>query len=366
MPASAEIDRSTRFAFYPTNEEIHIATATRDIAPVRGATSDYADLKRLIAEAGLRAAQPRFYIFMALFNTVAVAGIVALAIWSPHPAILVLSAVLFGFTLTQWGMLGHDVAHRQVFRKGRAVAFAGWTLGNILMGNSYSWWTRKHNIHHANPNHISNDPDADYPMLAMFPEQKARRRGWTMPIIAIQAYLYPFLVMFIFITMRSASIATLFGPDIPMRIRQGIGMALHWTLIGLLLTQLGGWAEALIFLAVSQVAFSLYMGSVFAPNHKGMKMMDDDEELDFVRTQVLTARNVKGNWFIDYWYGGLNYQIEHHLFPTMPRNRLPESKLIIEKFCAERGISYHQTSIGGSYKEIFQHLKRSSAGESAE
>jgi fatty acid desaturase len=95
-------------------------------------------------------------------------------------------------------------------------------------------------------------------------------------------------------------------------------------------------------------------------------MMDDDEELDFLRTQVLTARNVRGNWFLDYWYGGLNYQIEHHLFPTMPRNRLRYAKPLVERFCAERGIAYHETSIGGSYKEIFQHLRRSSAGETAE
>ena len=268
--------------------------------------------------------------------------------------------------ITQNGMLGHDVAHRQVFRKGKSVSVAGWILGNVLMGNSYSWWTRKHNIHHANPNHITEDPDASYPMLAIFPEQKASRSWYVMPVIAIQAYIYPVLVMFIFITMRSASIAVLFAKDTPSRIRQALGMALHWTLFALLLTQLGGWPEALIFLAISQLAFSLYMGSVFAPNHKGMKMMDEDEELDFIRTQVLTARNVRGNWFIDYWYGGLNYQIEHHLFPTMPRNRLGDAKPLVEKFCAERGISYHETSIGGSYKEIFQHLRRSSVGETAE
>lgn len=317
----------------------------------------------MIAEAGLRATQPRFYIFMAVFNTVAVAGIVALAIWSPHPSVLILSAVLFGFMLTQHGMLGHDVAHRQVFRKGRSVTFSGWLLGNVLMGNSYSWWTRKHNIHHANPNHISEDPDASYPMLAIFGEQKAQKSWYVMPIIAVQAYIYPLLVMFIFITMRSASISTLFAQGTPMRIRQGLGMIAHWTLIALLLTQLGGWPEALAFFIVSQLAFSLYMGSVFAPNHKGMKMMAEDEELDFIRTQVLTARNVRGNWFVDYWYGGLNYQIEHHLFPTMPRNRLKDAKPIVEKFCVDHGISYHETSVGGSYKEIFQHLRRASAGE---
>lgn len=38
----------------------------------------------------------------------------------------------------------------------------------------------------------------------------------------------------------------------------------------------------------------------------------------FLREQVLTSRNVNANWFIDLMYGGLNYQIEHHLFPSRP------------------------------------------------
>ncbi len=309
----------------------------------------------------MRAAQPWFYVSKAVFNAAALVGVVALALWSPHPAVLVTNALLFGFMLTQIGMLGHDVAHRQVFRRGPGVALAGWTLGNLGMGISYTWWTRKHNQHHANPNHITDDPDASYPMLAMFPEQVALKARWARPIIAIQAYLYPILGAFVFINMRVPSITLLFGRNVPRRIPQAIGLALHWMLFGLLLTQLGGWPQALTFFIVSQVAFSLYNVSVFAPNHKGMMMTSDDEPLDFLRTQVLTARNVRGSWLIDFWYGGLNYQVEHHLFPTMPRNQLRAAQPLVEQFCIDRGIAYHQTSLGRSYLEIFQHLRGASA-----
>lgn len=329
--------------------------------PQRATGSEYAELKRILTSAGLREAQPGFYLSKAAFNAVAFAGVVALALWSPHPAALVTSAVLFGFMLTQIGMLGHDVAHRQVFRRGRGVAIAGWTLGNLLMGISYTWWTRKHNVHHANPNHITADPDANYPMLAMFPEQAALRSRWLRPVIAIQAYLYPVLGMFVFINMRVPSLTLLFGRNVPRRVPQAIGLALHWTLFGLLLSQLGGWPEALTFFVVSQVSFSLYNVSVFAPNHKGMMMLSDDEPLDFLRTQVLTARNVRGSWFVDFWYGGLNYQVEHHLFPTMPRNQLRKAQPLVEQFCIDRGIAYYQTSLSRSYLEIFQHLRRASA-----
>ena len=311
--------------------------------------------------AGLRAPQPRFFIGKAIFNGLGLISVIALALWSPHPAILVASAVLFGFMLTQIGMLGHDIAHRQMWKRGRWIAISGWILGNLSMGISYSWWTRKHNAHHTNPNHITDDPDADYPIFALFPEQKASRPKWVRPIIAMQAYLYPIVGAFAFATLRSPSLELIVSGKMPNRIRQTIGLVLHWALFALLLTQLGGWPQALTFAIVSQVTFGWYNVSVFAPNHKGMAMMSDDEPLDFLRTQVLTARNVRGSHFVDFWYGGLNYQIEHHLFPTMPRNQLRQAQPIVEKFCAERGISYHETSLAGSYAEIFQSLRASAA-----
>jgi fatty acid desaturase len=324
-------------------------------------TTDYSDLKRILTEAGLRDAQPWFYIGKAIFNAVALAGVIALALWSPHPLVLVASAVLYGVMLTQIGLLGHDVAHRQVFRRGRWVTVSGWILGNFLMGISYTWWTRKHNQHHAKPNHLTEDPDVDYPMLAFFPEQVGMRKRWAMPIIKLQAYLLPFLALFAFVTLRTPSISLVFRGDMPRRIQQAIGLALYWSIFALFLTQLGGWPEAIAFFFISQMSFSLYNVSVFAPNHKGMMMLSDDEPLDFLREQVLTARNVQGSPFVDFWYGGLNYQIEHHLFPTMPRNQLRHAQPIVEQFCAERGIPYYQTSLTRSYAEIFQHLKRAGA-----
>ena len=61
------------------------------------------------------------------------------------------------------------------------------------------------------------------------------------------------------------------------------------------------------------------MGCSFAPNHKGMPVLSAGHTLDFLRKQVLTSRNIRGGWFVDILLGGLNYQIEHHLFPSMPR-----------------------------------------------
>jgi fatty acid desaturase len=81
----------------------------------------------------------------------------------------------------------------------------------------------------------------------------------------------------------------------------------------------------------------------------------------FLREQVLTARNIRGNPIVDLLYGGLNYQIEHHLFPTMPRCNLRKAQPIVEAFCRDLGIGYHSTGLFASYREILAHLHRESA-----
>src|SRR5205823_9914931 len=70
--------------------------------------------------------------------------------------------------------------------------------------------------------------------------------------------------------------------------------------------------KALVFAAIHQAAFGLYMRCSFAPNHKGMPLIAADEDVDYLRRQVLTSRNVRGGVLTDLLLGGLNYQIEHH------------------------------------------------------
>ena len=87
-----------------------------------------------------------------------------------------------------------------------------------------------------------------------------------------------------------------------------------------------------------------------------MLIVDENMKLDFLLQQILTARNVKSHPITDYWYGGLNYQIEHHLFPSMAENKLREAQKIVRQFCTEHRIPYYETSIARSYVEILQYL----------
>lgn len=76
---------------------------------------------------------------------------------------------------------------------------------------------------------------------------------------------------------------------------------------------------------------------------------------------MLPALCIKAHPFTDFWYGGLNYQIEHHLFPNMPRNKLKEAQPIVRAFCKEHAIAYAETSMLQSYREILRFLHQVSA-----
>jgi fatty acid desaturase len=98
------------------------------------------------------------------------------------------------------------------------------------------------------------------------------------------------------------------------------------------------------------------MGCSFAPNHKGMPVLSAEESSDFLRRQVLTSRNIRGGPVVDFVFGGLNYQIEHHLFPSMPRPNLRRAQAIVHDFCERHGVAYRQTGVVTSYAEALRHL----------
>ena len=123
----------------------------------------------------------------------------------------------------------------------------------------------------------------------------------------------------------------------------------------LLLSRMNIW-QAILFIIIQQMLFGLYVGSTFAPNHKGMPILDKESQVDFLHRQVLTSRNIKAGPFTDLWYGGLNYQIEHHLFPGMARNKLRQAQQIVKTFCQTHSIPYYECSALQSYRDIFYYL----------
>jgi fatty acid desaturase len=228
--------------------------------------------------------------------------------------------------------------------------------GDLLLGMSSGWWIDKHSRHHANPNHVDMDPDINTPAIAYSQVQALERRGVRRAIARHQAYLFFLLILLLAWSMHVAGVEFLLRQRSRRRWTEFGLLAGHVVLyVGLFVFLLGPWS-ALMVIVIYKCIGGAYLALVFAPNHKGMLQVDDSSDLDFLEKQVLTSRNVRSHPLTDVLYGALNYQIEHHLFTTMPRNRVREAHLIVRTFCQERGIPYHEVSVFRSYRELLGFL----------
>jgi fatty acid desaturase len=327
------------------------------MAPPRG--SDFAQLSRLIVGAGLLRRRPGYYaVRLVAVGGAYVGGWVAFAMlgnswW--QLAVAGFMAVCFA----QLALVAHDLAHRQIFRTRRLSQAAGLIAGNLGIGMSYGWWMDKHTRHHANPNHSEQDPDVSPDILVWSTEQAAASSGVARVIGRWQALLFFPLLTLEGVNLHVSGVRALWRPSLRLRRVEAALLGLHIVgyLAALFLVLPPG--KAIAFFAVHQALFGVYLGCTFAPNHKGMPEPTDD--LDFLRRQVLTSRNVRGSRLLDVALGGLNYQIEHHLFPSMPTPHLRRAQPIVRQFCAERDVAYHETGMIRSYAEAMRHLHRAGA-----
>jgi fatty acid desaturase len=322
--------------------------------------NEYAELKGLLAQQGLFDRQPLYYTYkifqMLSFLVLALAGLLMTNLFW----LQLLNAAFLAFVFTQIAFMGHDAGHRQMFQSiWKTKVFC--LLCTLLTAISYSWWTEKHNRHHSNPNHLEQDPDVKLRYLTLSIEQSYNARGLRRLIMKHQARLFFPMLLLQGFAIRVHSLTFLLDKRARFRIMESLFMAAHFLIYGgLVFSVLGMW-EGIAFILVHQTLFGLYMGCVFAPNHKGMLVLKDNSTLDRLRQQVLTARNVRSHPWIDFWFGGLNYQIEHHLFPHMARNQLKAAQATVKAFCHAHSIPYREMSMFQAYRDTLRYLHQVSA-----
>jgi fatty acid desaturase len=324
--------------------------------PRTGRWSEYTQLSRQIKQAGLLDRRRGYYTAKLILNLgLLAAGGAALAALEDSWWQLVTAAYL-AVVFTQVAFVGHDAGHRQIFRSRRANNLVGLVHANLLVGVSFGWWVGKHDRHHSNPNHEDLDPDIDIPALAFTAGQARDKRGLARLVARYQAFLFFPLLLLEAAQLHVASAKAILRGRGRANAIEALLLVLHFagyvTALFLVLSPL----QAAVFVLVQQGLFGLYLGCSFAPNHKGMPTLTEAEELDFLRTQVLTSRNVRGSRLVDFVLGGLNYQIEHHLFPNMPRPNLRRAQPLVRAFCTRHNIPYTEATMFGSYAEALRHL----------
>lgn len=343
-------------------------TAPPSLTAVRRtvATSHYTELLARVKAEGLLERRAGFYlgriavitaISATLWAGVALAGLAGGAwAWAVLPLMLA-----HGVMAAQYAFIAHEAAHQQVFASRTTNEIVGRVLAGLLAGLSWSFWLRKHNRHHARPNTLDYDPDINIRVLSFTTESLEAKKGLEGFIARRQGWLFPILLTltgFDLLLDSMVSLSRRDGRPLGQRISEfAFIITRHAVPAAVLVALFGPWAGAGLWLAF-MLSFGLFMGGAFAPNHKGMPLVAPDAVIDFFSRQVLTSRNVRPSWWTDNLMGGLNYQVEHHLFPSMPRPHLLRARAIVRDYCARLSIPYTEMGLWSSYRAAMDWLNK--------
>lgn len=258
-----------------------------------------------------------------------------------------------------WNM--HDYGHLSVFRNSKIDHFFHHFTKGFLKGGSASWWNQNHYRHHAKPNVIDKDPDVKFDKLFVvgdtMPVEVAKARKKSVPFNLQHKYFFAlgppllFPLYFQFLVFRyiinkkhwmELSIASIF----------------YIKFVYLYLPMLGfGWM--LVFFFAMRSIESHWFVWVAYSNHIPMAVKHDDPNSPWLKLQMHATCDVEKSFFNDWFTGHLNFQIEHHLFPTMPRHNLYKIAPYVKSVCEKHNIPYIVKPLWQSFKDIYSTFKAS-------
>ncbi|MBN2817036.1 MAG: acyl-CoA desaturase [Campylobacterales bacterium] len=250
--------------------------------------------------------------------------------------------------------VSHDILHLQYF-KNKTLSFRlSYPFAAIILSNSSSWWDFKHNINHHT---WCNVPQKDEDILAFdgaFTNKQKGDKKW----LRSSKYLIFWGAMFF---MYPAFIVQSYSFVIKRKKWSELTlMLLHWPLIWGFVFYFLPFENALILFATLYFILSPWLAFGFITNHLGCEVFEKEigEKLSWLELQMRTSRSLKGGWFVHWFYGGLNTQVEHHLFPKAPRFNLLKVQKLTREFAQKHQLDYFETTPFQAYVQINNVLKR--------
>jgi fatty acid desaturase len=292
------------------------------------------------------------------------ASYAALVARPPGPLWLILIPLASVGLLTM-GYVGHDAGHHALSKKRWVNDFWGQFGMTFLCGMSFGFWRSRHNLHHVHCQEIEGDPDMHFGVLfSVYPSSAS----WHTPLgrffLRIQKWSFWPLAAFYWVTLRYDAVRDLFQRPKETRVDRFL-LPLHWIVLLVIPGLTFGWGAALLAYASVSCLSSLMTVSVFIPNHMGMRRLDRGDKLSYLEQQITTSRNISNPRLLDFYYGGLNSQIEHHLFPRVAHNRYRQMRPFVRAFCLDRGIPYHEASLYRALASVGNHLGDMTAAQAA-
>jgi len=263
--------------------------------------------------------------------------------------------MLLAISQIQAGWLQHDFGHLSVFSSRKWNNAAHHVTISILKGASSAWWKVRHTRHHAKTNVLFKDPDvSNQPLFLFGPAMVRQKLGWV--LTPLQTWYWwiigpPMVTTFLFVFQ-----------NLQFMFQHGCYLDLFWVVVffvrifGAYVPLYGLWDVLKLYFSFRLIE-SLWFTWTTSMSHLPMSI-ECDQQLDWVNQHLSTTQNVTGNFFNDWWSGHLNYQVEHHLFPSMPRHNYRQvHEQYVKPFCARHGLVLHVRPLLGAYWDVVRALR---------
>jgi fatty acid desaturase len=297
-----------------------------------------------------------------LLKLALLAALLAAALWLAWSGTSwpVLAAAYAGLALllAQFAFAGHDAGHGSISRAARVNRAVGQASMTLVTGLAFDEWIARHRAHHQYCQDEARDPDMAVAFVVSLTQGAKRRKGALGRFLTRSQPVHIWLLSFLFgHSQRHLSQAAVLAS--PRRYRLDAAMLLpHFALwFGLPCLLLGVPVErALLAYLIPVTLLGPYLAAIFWVNHIGMPLVRQVERFSFFEHQVVTSRTIASPPALDWLFGGLNFQIEHHLFPQVPSRRLAAVQAIVRAHFARHRIAYHGVSWQAAVRSIATHL----------
>ena len=262
--------------------------------------------------------------------------------------------------LAQFAFIGHDAGHGGVGRAPAANRAFGQLAMTLVTGLAFDEWIARHRRHHQYCQDESRDPDMAVDFVVSLTAGSRERKGALGRCLTRHQASHIWLLSFLFgHSQRHLSQAAVLASPFRYRLDAALLLAHYALWFGLPCLALDvSPGRALLAYVLPLTLLGPYLAAIFWVNHVGMPLVRDIERFSFFEHQVVTSRTIASPRALDWLFGGLNFQIEHHLFPQVPSARLPAVQAIVRAHFARNGIDYHGVSWGSAVRSIASHLSR--------
>lgn len=297
--------------------------------------------------------------------------VLRIALWSPLFVALLawawtspslfwsgLAVLLASIVQTQFAFIGHDASHGSAAERRSGNRWAGWLTMGVVGGLCFEEWRHRHLQHHRYCQDQQRDPDMQFTTsFSLSAASRAQKVGLGRKLAPFQAYYFwPSTLLFAH-SLRVMSFAAAVGSARKYR-GDLIAFGLHvvlWLLLPIALLDVELLRVLLVYLVASSL-LGIRLAAVFTVNHVGMP--EAAKGASFLEHQVTTSRNIDNSRWFDWFFGGLNFQIEHHLMPACPRRRLRAARNIVRPGVLAAGLHHHERRWPLAVGDVTRHLGR--------